>query len=159
MKQKRLALWLKCIIVGTGVCGAAVYFYLLPFWGGKIAAASPGLAHCYWPWQLFLWLTAVPCCAVLLLGWRIAADVGRDAFFSKPNARRFRKVALWTLGDTAFFFLGNLLLLAIGYSHPGVAFFACLIVFAGIAVAVASLLSSHLVYKAARLREENELTI
>ena len=44
-------------------------------------------------------------------------------------------------------------------SHPGVLLLSLLIVFAGIAVTVASAALSHLVYKAASLQEQSDLTI
>lgn len=159
MKQSHLSLWLRGIVVGTGICGAAVYAYLLPFWGRDLAAADAALSGFYWPWLVFLWLTALPCYTVLGYGWQIAGEIGRDNSFCYQNARRLQRVAALAAGDTAFFFAGNLLLLILGYSHPGIAFLGCLIVFAGIAVAVAATVASHLVYKAAALREENELTI
>ena len=159
MKQSHLALWLKGILAGTGVCGAAVYVYLLPFWSRELAAGDAALSGLYWPWLIFLWLTALPCYAVLVYGWKIAGEIGRDNSFCYKNARRLQRVAALAAGDTVFFFAGNLLLLALGHCHPGVAFLGCLVVFAGVAVAVAATVTSHLVYKAAALREENELTI
>lgn len=44
-------------------------------------------------------------------------------------------------------------------SHPGVALFSLLVVFAGVAVAVASAVLSHLVQKAAVLQEQSDFTI
>ena len=44
-------------------------------------------------------------------------------------------------------------------SHSGVALFSLLIVFAGVAVAVAAAALSHLVQKAAVLQEQSDLTI
>ena len=49
--------------------------------------------------------------------------------------------------------------LLLDLSHPSIFLFSCFIVFIGIAIAVASACLSHLVRKAAVLREENELTI
>ena len=62
-------------------------------------------------------------------------------------------------GDAVFFFLGNLLLLLLNMSHPGVTLLSLLVVFAGAAVAVAAGALSHLVQKAALLQEESDLTI
>jgi hypothetical protein len=44
-------------------------------------------------------------------------------------------------------------------SHPGVTLLSLLIVFAGIAIAVAAAALSHLVHKAAALQEQSDLTI
>ena len=58
-----------------------------------------------------------------------------------------------------FFFVGNVILLFANMSHPGVALFSLLIVFSGVAVAVAAAALSHLVQKAAVLQEQSDLTI
>ena len=55
--------------------------------------------------------------------------------------------------------MGNLLLLVLNQSHPAVVLFSMLIVFAGVAVAVAAASLSHLVKKAADLQEQSDLTI
>ena len=73
------------------------------------------------------------------------------------NARCLRTVSLLAALDAAYFFLGNLVLLFLNMSHPGVVLMSLLVVFAGVAVAAAAL--SHLVRKAALLQEENDLTI
>ena len=44
-------------------------------------------------------------------------------------------------------------------SHPGVALFSLIVVFAGVAVAVAAAALSYLVKKAAVLQEQSDLTI
>ena len=159
MEQKALSKWLKLVLLGMGVCGLAVYFLILPSLGDSIRSQYPEFGDRYWPWLAFLWASGVPCYAVLALGWRIAVNIGRDASFSLDNARCLRGVARWAAGDAAFVFLGNLLMLFLDMSHPGVVLLSLLVVFAGAAVAVAAGALSHLVRKAALLQEENDLTI
>ncbi|MBE5905224.1 MAG: DUF2975 domain-containing protein [Lachnospiraceae bacterium] len=48
---------------------------------------------------------------------------------------------------------------ALNRSHPGVLLGSLVVDFVGIAIGVAAAALSHLVYKAAELKEENELTI
>lgn len=55
--------------------------------------------------------------------------------------------------------MGNIIFLFTNMSHPGVALFSLLVVFAGVAVAVASAVLSHLVQKAAVLQEQSDFTI
>ena len=45
MKQRTLALWLKVIITGIGVCGLFVYILLIPMFGQALALRYPDMAH------------------------------------------------------------------------------------------------------------------
>ena len=159
MEQKTLSRWLKVILVGVGLCGLVVYGAVLPLCGQSILGANPDMADRYWPWLIFLWATGVPCYIALFIGWRIAANIGRDRSFSEDNALHLKRIALLAAGDTVFFFVGNIALLFANMSHPGVVLGSFLVVFAGVAVSVAAAALSHLVLKAALLQEQSDLTI
>ena len=159
MEQKTLSKWLKLILLGMGICGLAVYLMVVPSFGDSLCSQYPEFAGRYWPWLIFIWVSGIPCYAVLVLGWRIAANIGRDASFSLENARFLRSIAVLAALDAAYVFLGNLAMLFLDMSHPGVVLLSLLVVFAGAAVAVAAGALSHLVRKAALLQEENDLTI
>jgi hypothetical protein len=159
MEQKTLSKWLKLILLGMGICGLAVYLMVVPSFGDSLRSQYPEFAGRYWPWLIFIWVSGIPCYAVLVLGWRIAANIGRDASFSLENARFLRSIAVLAALDAAYVFLGNLAMLFLDMSHPGVVLLSLLVVFAGAAVAVAAGALSHLVRKAALLQEENDLTI
>jgi hypothetical protein len=159
MEQKTLSKWLKLILLGMGICGLAVYLVVVPSFGDSLRSQYPEFAGRYWPWLIFIWVSGIPCYAVLVLGWRIAANIGRDASFSLENARFLRSIAVLAALDAAYVFLGNLAMLFLDMSHPGVVLLSLLVVFAGAAVAVAAGALSHLVRKAALLQEENDLTI
>ena len=159
MEQKTLSKWLKLILLGMGICGLAVYLVVVPSFGDSLRSQYPEFAGRYWPWLIFIWVSGIPCYAVLVLGWRIAANIGRDASFSLENARFLRSIAVLAALDAAYVFLGNLAMLFLDMSPPGVVLLSLLVVFAGAAVAVAAGALSHLVRKAALLQEENDLTI
>ena len=55
--------------------------------------------------------------------------------------------------------LKNIILLILNRNHPGVVLASFVVVFVGIAVAVASAALSHLVKKAAALQEQSDWTI
>ncbi|MBQ6645597.1 MAG: DUF2975 domain-containing protein [Clostridia bacterium] len=159
MNQQKLSNWLKGILIGIGLCGLIVYFAALPVYGRDLCARYPEFASRYWPWQIFLWLTAVPCYATLAAGWRIAVNIGKDRSFTEENARLLQRVAWFAAGDTVFFFIGNVALLFLNMSHPGVLMLSLMICFAGVAVTVAAICLSHLVHRAAALQEQSDLTI
>lgn len=159
MKQESLAKWLKGIIIGVFICGVILCFYVLPFWGKEVIEEGLELKHGFLPWLFLLWITALPCFAVLVLGWKVAGEIGADHSFSEKNAKYLKLVSILALADSAFIFAGSLFYLILGFSRLGILFLTCLVVFIGIAVSVAAALISHLVYKAARMQEENELTI
>ena len=159
MKQKGLSRWLKFILIGVGICGLLVYFIVFPSYGQAIVDDYPEYANRYWPWLLFLWGSGIPCYAVLVIGWKVATKIGLDQSFSMENASYLKWVAWLAAGDAIYFFLGNLILLFLNMSHPGVTLFSLIISFGGVAVAVAAAVLSHLIQKAADMQEENELTV
>ncbi|MDD4796238.1 MAG: DUF2975 domain-containing protein [Eubacteriales bacterium] len=159
MNQRKLSLWLKAVVVGCALCGLVIYLGVFPMIGKDTAAIYPEFAYCLWPWLLFLWITAVPCYIALVVVWRMAGEIGSDNSFCPANARRLKLVAILAAADAAFFFVGNVVFLLLSMTHPGVFLLSFLFVFAGIALSVAAAALSHLVYKGAQLREENDLTI
>lgn len=159
MSQKGLANSLKAVIIGIGACGLAIYFYFLPVWGKVIVNSAEGYEDCYLPWMFFLWITAIPCYLVLFCGWKIASEIGRDNSFSDINAKLLKYIAGLTAFDSVFLFVGSIVLYILNLSHVTVVLLSMVIVFAGITVTVAAAALSHLVYKAAVLKKESELTI
>lgn len=125
MSQLKLSKYIKSVIIGAGVCGTVICFYVFPFWGNDSAASNPKFLSWYWIWLIFLWITSILCYATLACGWKIADEIGKDNSFSRKNANLLKLISI----------------------------------FAGIAITVTAASLSHLVYKAAQIREENELTI
>jgi len=160
MTQKNLSKRLKAVIIGTGIFGLAIFAWLVPMYGASIASLYPEFSHCYWPWLIFLWLCALPCFVSLFFGWKVAENIGADNSFSFENAKLFKKISVLAAGDSVFFLLGNVALLFANMSHPGITIiFAPLIAFVGAAVSVVCAALSHLIYKSAVMKSENDLTI
>ncbi len=159
MDQKTLGRWLKIIFAGAGVCGLVVYGGIVPGWGASLVEQYPEFADRYWPWLIFLWGTAIPCYWALVLGWRMARNIGQDRSFCPENARLTAWISRLAAADAAYFFAGNVALLLLEMSHPGVLLLSLLAVFVGAAVSAAAACLSHLVRKAAALQEQSDLTI
>lgn len=159
MKQDTLSKWLKLIIAGLGICGLIVYGIIIPMLAEEMVYQYPAFANCKWPWLILIWITAIPCYAVLILGWKIAANIGADRSFSISNARLLKWISIMAATDSAIFFCGNLIYLLLNMNHPGIVLLSLLISFLGVAISVASAALSHLVMKAAELQMQSDLTI
>ncbi len=159
MNQKMLSNWLKGAVICLAVLGLVVFGAVIPDFGMSIAGTNPDHAHCFWPWMTLVILVAIPCYAALLLGWRIAADIGRDRSFSEANAKRMRHISNLALGDVLLFFCGNAALLLLNMSHPGVFLLMLLPDLLGVAIAICAAGLSHLIYRSANLQRDADLTI
>lgn len=159
MEQKHLSNWLKLILVGVALCGLVVYALVVPMYGMSLRSQYPEFSNRFWPWLLFIWVSGIPCFAVLGYAWKIATNIGNDRSFTNQNASLLKTISILSASDAAFFFVGNIVLLFLNMSHPGVVIASLVIVFVGVAVAVASAALSHLVKKAAVLQEQSDWTI
>lgn len=159
MEQKHLSNWLKLILVGVGVCGLVVYALAVPMYGLSLRAQYPEFSNRFWPWLLFIWVSGIPCFMVLYYGWKVSTNIGNDQSFTDQNASLLKTISVLAALDAAFFFVGNIVLLFLNMSHPGVLIASFVIVFVGVAVSVAAAALSHLVKKAAVLQEQSDWTI
>ena len=97
--------------------------------------------------------------AALVLAWIIANNIGHDRSFCKQNAKLLAVIAVLAAADGAYFFIANVVMLLLDYSHPGMLIFSLLACFAAVACCIAAAGLSHLVYKAAKLQTDSDLTI
>ena len=159
MKQDALAKWLKFIIVGVGICGLITYTVIMPRFAEYLVRQNSMLEKNVLPWLILIWISAVPCYAVLVLGWKIADNIRMDRSFSYENAGYLKWVSYLSMGDAVFVFLANIVFLLLDMSVEAVMLVTCIIVFAGISISVCPAALSHLVVKAADMKEENDLTV
>ena len=164
MSQKNLARWIQGILLGFGAfglffCIGVVYFGIIPIIGKDIVMRNPEFAYMFTPWMVFLLLTAVPCYIFLFFGWKISRNIMDDRSFSQENANYLKRMAYLALGDTVFFFIGNIVFFFLSMTHPGMLLGSLIIDFLGISVPVICAALSHLVQKAYELQAENDLTI
>ena len=159
MKQDKLAKWLKFIIIGVALCGFVVYAFVIPSIGQGFAYDYPEFSGYYMPWIVFIALTAVPVYIALYLCWKVADNIGHDRSFSLSNAQHLKWISWLAAADSAYFFIGNVVLTLLNMNHPGILFISLVVVFMGVAVSIASAALSHLVLKAADLQEQSDLTI
>ena len=137
MKGKIIARRLNVVLIGLILCGIFVYGVFLPLRGHHMAMMAKGgpFDGAFWPWLLYLWGTAVPCVVAVGYAFSITRTLREGRMFTPQNARRLLMIARWAIGDTVYFFIGQILLFAMGWNHPGVFLMALFIVFAGAAIA------------------------
>jgi len=164
MSPKSLCRRVRAAVISLAVVGSIVCFYLIPGFGENIARANPEFAYCFWPWLIFLWLTAAPCYAILALAWRVSTAIGNEQVFTAQTARWVAVAARLLFADAGFFFAGNLLLaLAVVFfplpndthmSHPAVLVISLLICIIAVSLASIAMVLSRYIAKAAALEEE-----
>lgn len=159
MKLTAIEKCLKGIIIGFAICGGIAAALILPNLGGIFRMRYPEFSHWFYPWLIFLWITIIPCYLVLISAWKVAGNIGADQSFSYENGTHFKRISFYALADSIFFFAGNILFWLIGINHPGIVIISLLIVFVGLSISLACKALSQLVDNAAKLQEENDLTI
>lgn len=159
MSQKTLSTMLKAIIIGVAACCVLVYTWIVPEIGCGVAGGAPEFAHLYTPWLIIIFVTAIPVAGILVLAWIISSNIGHDKSFSQENAKLLKWVSLLAGIDALYFFIANIVMCLLRASHPGLVILALLSCFVAVCVSVAAAVLSHLVYKAAKLQTQSDLTI
>ena len=160
MTQKTFANLLKAAVVLALLCCLAVYGLYVPALAEDCRSLEASLSSLYLPGLIFVELTFLPILIALFFAWRVASDIGRDRSFTRENAARMKNISFLAFFDVAYFWLG-ILVFWFGFSAKSgpMLILAALIGSAGIIVAVCAGALSHLILKAAVLREENDLTV
>ncbi|HBM98777.1 MAG TPA: DUF2975 domain-containing protein [Ruminococcus sp.] len=159
MSQKSLSKWMKIILFIFGLCGIAIFGLVIPVIGSDLKNEYLEFAFAFIPWLVFILIMAIPCYAVLVLGWKIASSIGNDNSFSNANAKRLKYVSVIALVTSIYNFAGNVVFLLLNMNHPSILIFSLFVTFVGIAISAASAILSYLVRKAAKLQEQSDLTI
>ena len=159
MDMKKLARLLQLAFIGAAVIGVVVFFMAVPMLGQEMAAIYPEYAAAYWPWQIFLWLCGVPCFMSLLPGWRVFGRLAKKNAFCRENGEDMKTIAHLAFFDTALFVVGNAVMLAFGWHHPGYLLMAAVVALCGGVIGVVAQVLGMLVLEATAMREENDLTI
>ena len=153
MDQKKLAIWLKCIVIGCALCGLALFGIILPRYLAYVAEEVPDLPHL--AWQIFMWVLAVPCYAVLVCIWRMADEIRDDNSFSLENARLLKTIAILAGIDAGLLLIGNVIFMLLRHSIPTLALVSAFMCFIGLALSVGAACLSHLVHKSA-MQEDSD---
>lgn len=159
MTQSNLSKWLRAVIIAAAVCVLLVYLWLLPAALTEILDDIYAGAFLFLPVIVFLELTGVPILIALGIAWCIAGEIGRDNSFSHRNALYMKIIAALALIDVVYFQAGVIFFAFCGVMHPGVFLAVFFLDCFGLAISVCAAALSHLILKAAAIREENDLTV
>lgn len=165
MRQKTLVNWLKAIIIIFGLLLAVLLFLVVPSVGQRAIAATPEASFLFWPCLIFIWVMGAPVYLMLIEAWKVCGRIRSGVPFCEPNAQSFVAIAQYSVLDCGLLFIGNVVYVAVVLTkeldvYPVVVpIFSLLLIFIGLAVAVAAATLSHLIYKASDINEENQLTI
>ncbi len=154
MKRVGLVRTLKGVVA---LMAAVYYAAIFPSRIREIGLEEPELAWLVTPGIIAISLSAVPIAIALVLFWKICTEIGRDNSFCHQNARWLSGIGVCALIDTGYCAIGTVTLEIIAGSPIWLLGTAVCMV--GLAIALAAFLLSHLVLKAADMKDENDLTI
>jgi hypothetical protein len=147
---------LKGVIIFLAVMAAVCYLVIFP----QRVQEAGGMYDMEWivtPGIAAVSLSAIPVAIALALFWRICTEIGRDNSFCRRNARWLSGIGFCALLDTGYCAVGTVTIeLLVGSPIWILGMGVCMV---GLAIALAAFLLSHLVLKAAELKDENDLTI
>lgn len=166
MTNKTASRLLLAVLIGIGIFGLAFFLWFVPqmgrsvldllFWDEAHQSRYNTILHA---WLAFAWAAAIPCYAALALGMRVAIRMGRGEAFSVTTARCIHHFAWCAMADTILVFAVNIAFLAMDFSHPAIFVAYGLVVLMGVGIYILFRILANYVYQAAKLREEQELTI
>lgn len=157
MKRVALVRTLKGVVIFLTVLAAVFYGLVFPDLIRGVGAEAFGWLVT--PSIVAVSLSAIPIVIALVLFWQICTEIGRDNSFCHRNAWRLSGIGFCALADIAYCVVGTVTIFVITGGHPGVLLVAATAIFIGLAIALAAFLLSHLVLKAAEMKDENDLTI
>lgn len=159
MKQKELSLWMKALDIFM-MCGCLLFAYVLV----PLEAYEAGLNHPEWPDPIpvglaFGTVAIIAPVAAGVVAWRIFTRIGQDNSFCVENAKALRAISYLAVAEIVVFFLASLALLMVGILSGGYVLILLVVIVVFVALAVIAAVLSHLTLKAARLQDENDLTV
>ena len=159
MSSKTLGNLIRISTIFAGLCGLLLCAFILPTLGQGMVEVNPELSGWFWPWLSFAWLFALPCFAILVYIWKVSTAVIGESVFTIKTAGWVKAGAMLTLGDAVLLFVGNIVLLVFGMSHPSMLICCTIGAIFAVALALLAAVLSRYLTKAATLQEESEGTL
>ena len=152
MKAKTLSAIFKTVLVLLGLFGAGMCAAWYPLHLRYVLSASGGVA--YWVMLALYWVAALPCFAILVVGWMLTGNVKKEDFFTKKNSFLLKLCAFALLAALLFFAVCNGIFWAVrwqSFDMVSVVLFVLGLVFAALAFA-----ASYYVAEAVKYKDDSE---
>lgn len=159
MEHKKLSVILLLAGGIAGLGGAAVFFGYAPAIGLEIKAGTPELARLFWPLLALVWVIALLYAAALWQYMAICVRIGKNNSFCAGNAASLRRIGLFLYAAAGVWGLLILSPLVLKFDIGPVWLVFMLVGLASAAVGMVARAMAALVARAAKLQEENDLTV
>ena len=158
MEQIRIASGLKFFTATAFALATLFFFWYVPLVVGKLAM-NPENAWLKWPAMCGMWLIGLLCYLALALFWGICSRIGKDNSFCRENARAMKRIGLLAFGAGGLILGGCVFLGCAGSLRVLMCVLSLFVIFGACGVGVVCFALSALIRNAAKLKEENDLTI
>ncbi|WP_431808164.1 DUF2975 domain-containing protein [Lysinibacillus sphaericus] len=147
--MKKLAMWLKFLIIMVAFSGILFCFLVVP----QMAIKIEGM-----PIMLFMWVTAIPFYLALLFAWKICSGITKK-LFSEQYVKHFTYMSYLVMSEIVLYAIG-IVYIIISEQATTIIFSFCLLFF-GMAVTLTVFLRvlANVFQQAIQLEEEAKLTI
>ena len=159
MSQKTLSIWLRVIAGFIAVAGGLVFLAAVPSVIDDLALTTPSHAAIAAFAKAAVFAAVIPFLLAVTEFYLICMRIGQDRSFSLQNIRALRMIGYMAIIDTAIIFAVFILLAAASVISATAILVSIVIMLLGVLIAVAAFTLSHLVLKAYRLKEDNDLTV
>lgn len=153
MQEKSLIHLTRVIILIMAICGIVFDLFLVPLTATDVGGEGvPLLVQC-----IFQWLVSIPCFGILVLAWRVCADMKKGRLFILENSIRIKRAAVSLLVSIIAFLIGKVIFFLLGWNRELILHLIIAIV--GFTFLVIMIVLSHYIYRAAELQEESDYTV
>ena len=159
MKKKGFDVSLTFVGVLAALAGALLFFALAPYAAFDFARVYPGVAYLAWPGLLYTWAVAVLYALSLARFFRLTRLIARDNSFSLESAAHLKAISLYTLLATLWFLAGFIALSVLKVMSAGFALAFALAILFALVVSLLSRALASLTARAAKIKQENDLTV
>ena len=159
MESKKVARLLKVMSAAAALVGVLFFFWYVPKAVNDCAVIEPEAAWLKWPGLIGMWVIALFCYLALGEFWSVCTRIGTDNSFCAENSRSMKQIGMLAFLTGASVLAGAVFLGFCGYLNGALACLVFFILCIAAGIGVTCLALSSLIGNAARLKEENDLTI
>ena len=158
MNQMRISYILKIFSILAALIGGVFFFWYIPLIIEEIGFLSD-LNSLVLPGKIGMWSIAVLCYMALYFFWRICTRIGEGNSFCLENASMMKNIGILSLIASLLIIAGDIYMETLHYLNGALIIFSIFSLFVGIGITVVCYSLSQLIIHAAKIKEENDLTI